>query len=325
MKYYAVTDDPNELMHYGVKGMKWGEHIFGEDKKSSGSRKRSSGYKNATNKLSKTMQYGINAIKAKWAKAHTPAALRAKAQRKEERFMKRSMQKAREGRLRYGKLTEDQIMKITNRLALEQQARRLGSTEQPKFIRRMHGALQEGMLKGTIEGEAAYMKSMLGAKGAYKAAKKYGKKQARVEARNEAKKEINKDFRKGLSAKEAYLRYRENARNEKDTDHKLEAIAKYGATYGNDGKIQLSNTSAMKKYYKEKHASEDKKSNAIYDAFKNDGLIPKVSNAYKVKRSKQSRLNSSYELFGIGSDGYPVQSRSKRKRRADQSPWIVLK
>ena len=25
MKYYAVTDDPNELMHYGVKGMKWGQ------------------------------------------------------------------------------------------------------------------------------------------------------------------------------------------------------------------------------------------------------------------------------------------------------------
>ena len=24
MKYYAVTEDPNELMHFGIKGMKWG-------------------------------------------------------------------------------------------------------------------------------------------------------------------------------------------------------------------------------------------------------------------------------------------------------------
>ena len=31
MKYYAVTEDPRELYHYGVKGMKWGQHIFGED------------------------------------------------------------------------------------------------------------------------------------------------------------------------------------------------------------------------------------------------------------------------------------------------------
>ena len=28
MKYYAVTDDPNELLHYGRLGMKWGQHIF---------------------------------------------------------------------------------------------------------------------------------------------------------------------------------------------------------------------------------------------------------------------------------------------------------
>ena len=24
MTYYAVTNDPNELMHFGIKGMKWG-------------------------------------------------------------------------------------------------------------------------------------------------------------------------------------------------------------------------------------------------------------------------------------------------------------
>jgi hypothetical protein len=46
LKYYAVTDDINELYHYGVKGMKWGQHLFGDDLKP-----KSPGYKRAANKL----------------------------------------------------------------------------------------------------------------------------------------------------------------------------------------------------------------------------------------------------------------------------------
>lgn len=46
MKYYAVTDDVNELYHYGVKGMKWGQHLFGEDPKP-----KSAGYRHAAAKL----------------------------------------------------------------------------------------------------------------------------------------------------------------------------------------------------------------------------------------------------------------------------------
>lgn len=44
MKYYAVTEDPNELFHYGRRGMKWGKHIFGDKPKSPG-------YKRALGKL----------------------------------------------------------------------------------------------------------------------------------------------------------------------------------------------------------------------------------------------------------------------------------
>ena len=46
MKYYAVTEDPNELFHYGRLGMKWGQHIFGEDK--------SPAFRNAARKLRAT-------------------------------------------------------------------------------------------------------------------------------------------------------------------------------------------------------------------------------------------------------------------------------
>ena len=51
MKYYAVTDDPRELYHYGVKGMKWGQHLFGEDL-----RPKSPAYKRAASKLRATVK-----------------------------------------------------------------------------------------------------------------------------------------------------------------------------------------------------------------------------------------------------------------------------
>ena len=47
MKYYAVTEDPRELYHYGVKGMKWGQHIFGPEP----GLKKSPAYKKALSKL----------------------------------------------------------------------------------------------------------------------------------------------------------------------------------------------------------------------------------------------------------------------------------
>lgn len=47
MKYYAVTEDPRELYHYGVKGMKWGQHIFGPEP----GLKKSDAYRKAQQKL----------------------------------------------------------------------------------------------------------------------------------------------------------------------------------------------------------------------------------------------------------------------------------
>lgn len=186
MKYYAVTNDPNELMHYGRLGMKWGQHIFAKPK--------SAGYKRAVSKLSKSMRNGIARKHVSWKKNPSPAVLRAKAKakaakkeakafRKEERFMKKSLQKAREGKLRYGKLSDEQVRKVTERLALEQRARQLGSTEKSRFRVRMKDAIQEGMLQGATRGGAAYIEERMRAKGKLAAKRKYGLATAKQEGR----------------------------------------------------------------------------------------------------------------------------------------------
>lgn len=231
MKYYAVTDDPRELYHYGVKGMKWGQHLFGEDL-----RPKSPAYKRAASKLRATVKSNKRTSRIKNAaksfsnfakrsatqlaynarqlqdQKYQKAVLKAQRQndltkalysldkengvkrqidldrkreavadrlssirdyndyktmkssiRAEKKFPK-YVQEAREGTLHYGKLSEDQIGRIQDRLTLEAGARRLGSTEYPKFRTRMKRAVQEGMIQGTTSGIAAGMKEVAIAK-----------------------------------------------------------------------------------------------------------------------------------------------------------------
>ncbi len=203
MKYYAVTEDPNELFHYGVKGMKWGQHIFGDKPKSPG-------YKRAASKLRTSLKLGIRKPKSatpkrtsaqksidrqkkeafKYEKAVQKAqqriqkaefkanryALRkaaiqqrhiakeAKKAFKAEKHFDKYLQQAREGRLRYGKLSEEQVRRVTDRLNTEMNARRLGSTEKAKFGRRVREAVREGTIEGIKVGTTAGIKEVAIAK-----------------------------------------------------------------------------------------------------------------------------------------------------------------
>lgn len=211
MKYYAVTDDPNELLHYGVKGMKWGQHLFGDDL-----RPKSAGYKRALGKLrgfakkaksavqKSATQHAMNRQKKQEdrfnkavqksqqrinmienmrnvdritsyenrvdraykneQKAAKAAAKQDRKYARNERKMEKYTQLARENRLRYGKLSEDQINRIHDRLALENNTRVLGGREKPRFRTRMKDALQEGILQGVVQGTAAGMKEVAVAK-----------------------------------------------------------------------------------------------------------------------------------------------------------------
>lgn len=210
MKYYAVADDPNELLHYGRLGMKWGQHIFVGPKSLS--------YKKAEGKLRSKIQNAKMAIQKsrtqhainrqqrqqnKFAKAVQKAQQRialtegfrdldrlkayersemraykneqkaAKIAEKNaiseaktglryannERKMQKYTQKARKNKLKYGKLSPDQVNQITQRLTIEANARRLGGAEET-FRHRLKTATKEGLLQGVTQGIAAGMKEV---------------------------------------------------------------------------------------------------------------------------------------------------------------------
>lgn len=220
MKYYAVTDDPNELLHYGVKGMKWGQHLFGDDLKP-----KSAGYKRALGKLRDKAKIAKSAIQksatqkainkqkkqeSKYNKAVENAQRRinaieglnslnraknldrianreqkeaqryehnqiklqkynAKAERKfekqeikyakNEKRMDKYLQQARHGKLKYGKLSDEQVQQITDRLNMERVSRNLGGAEKT-WRQQKKEALRRGKLSGIERGTAAAMEEV---------------------------------------------------------------------------------------------------------------------------------------------------------------------
>lgn len=180
MTYYAVTDDPNELAHFGIPGMKWG--VRHDKPRHSGSRKpRSAAYKKAQNKLGRMMKSGIKKAEAHWNTYNSPAA-------KEARFMKKAMQQARNGTLKYGKLTDSQVRQVTDRLALERNARMLGSTENPRYGKRLKMAIGEGIIRGIGGGTGAYIEERFRGRGRTTAEIKADKRKAKYEGRDDVQK-----------------------------------------------------------------------------------------------------------------------------------------
>lgn len=175
MKYYAVTDNPDELMHWGVLGMKWG--VRKDRPRHSGSRKRSAAYKKAQSKLGRMMKSGIKKAEAHWKEYNSPKA-------KEKRFMDKAMQQARNGTLKYGKLTDAQVRKVTDRLYLERQARQLGSTENPRFAKRLRMAVGEGIVRGVGAGAGAYIEERFRGRGRTTAEIKGNKRKEKYEAKS---------------------------------------------------------------------------------------------------------------------------------------------
>ena len=182
MTYYAVTDDPNELAHFGILGMKWGRRRtpeqLGHPRHTGSKRPRSLAYKKAQNKLQKMMKSGIKKAEAHWKAYNSPQA-------KEARFMKKAMQQARTGTLKYGKLTDDQVRRVTERLALERNARSLGNTENPKFAKRLKMAVGQGIITGIGQGTGAYIEERFRGRGRTTADIKRDKRMAKYEGRDD--------------------------------------------------------------------------------------------------------------------------------------------
>ena len=204
MKYYAVTEDPNELLHYGVKGMKWGQHIFGDKPKSPGfskalgklrasykkskeqraitrEQKRQDKYNKAVQKAQMRIQITENMRNLDNLTSYQKSAdrqyrqdrkmakvanrMERKAAKDEYRYAKNEskmdkyLQQARQGKLKYGKLSDDQVREITDRLGMERSARSLGSAEKT-WRQQKKEAFRKGKLLGIERGTAASMEEL---------------------------------------------------------------------------------------------------------------------------------------------------------------------
>lgn len=253
MKYYAVTEDPNELMHYGVKGMKWGV-IRTDAQLGHFTKPRTAAYNRARSKLQSKrsdniMQKGIKAVEAKWNTYNSPEnkELRAykKAVNKEARAAKRSeklfqkhVQLARQGRLKYKGISDAEVERITDRLALERSARSLSGTEKPSFVRRLGESASAGIIQGVGQGMATRTSEWMGRKSKLKTARLTAEQSNRIReeqdrrdfAERERQEKIQfKREQKEQKAKDKYQDQltvqRENAKRSRDLRNQYEDMA----------------------------------------------------------------------------------------------------
>lgn len=297
MTYYAVTDDPNELTHWGIKGMKWGVR-HDKPRHTGSSRKRSAAYKKAQSKLSKMMKSGIKKAEAHWKAYNSPQA-------KEERFMQKAIQKARTGTLKYGKLTDDQVRRVTDRLALERNARQLGSTENPKFAKRLKLAVGEGIVRGIGQGTGAYIEERFRGRGRTTAEIKGDKRKAKYEGKSSTQ------YRKARTKqKEEYFKTAfEEGQNALDRRF---YTANERAKYLSDVK-ERNKLSDVKKQQRE---SFDR---AYYSNMGKNAADWAKSKA-EGKSSSDYKQSQSYPRLMSGSNNYPV---TKSTYKAPESNTII--
>ena len=238
MTYYAVTDDPNELAHWGIKGMKWGvrrtDAQLGHPRHTGSRRPRSLAYKKAQSKLQKMMKSGIKKAEASWKAYNSPKA-------KYERQTNRAIEKARKGKLKYGKLTDDQVRRVTERLNLERQARELSSKEQT-FRSRLGKSIGEGIITGVGSGVGRVVSEKISRKSTLKTDRMRAEQQDQFDRRKEkrrirnaereAEKKMEREF-KQQQRKEAY----EHERDQRYLEEKTRNAHLYGVSYDSDGKL----------------------------------------------------------------------------------------
>lgn len=190
MTYYAVTNDPNELMHFGIKGMKWGvvrtpeqlghheppKKARTKTAKPKANKPRSPAYQKASAKLGRAMRAGIAKAQANWKEYNSPVnkAERAyirdmkkdeRAYRRNEKAFQKHLQLAREGRLTYKGISDEEVGRITDRLALERSSRLLSGSEKQSFGRRLKERVGEGVIEGAGRGVSGYVSERMTARG----------------------------------------------------------------------------------------------------------------------------------------------------------------
>lgn len=301
MKYYAVTDDPNELMHYGILGMKWGvirtpeqlghrkppkttsinpkkvQSMLTEYRKGLNSKQiskssynapkaqknlKSPAYINASSKLRKMMKSGIDKAHASWENYNSPSNVAARRYKKNEKLFEKHVQLARQGRLKYKGISDDEVVRIADRLDLERQARQLSGAEKPSFARRLITSAGEGIISGVGQGMATRTSERIGRGAKLKTQRKMQEQSAefaRKKAREEEKRELKKEYQKTMAENGHSIRanmptllrstkykriaeVKDNAENRKKNEEEYAKLATenrlldYSSVYGDDSK-----------------------------------------------------------------------------------------
>lgn len=225
MKYYAVTNDPAELMHYGIKGMKWGvirtDAQLGHPSKSK--KPRSAAYKKAESKLGKMMKSGIKKAEAHWQEYNSPENKAYRAYKKAEKRFEKHLQKAREGRLRYKGISDAEVSRITDRLALERQARQLSATEKQNYIRRLKSAIGEGVVQGVGSGFGRSISERISRGSILKTDRLRAEQKDRFDRAAEQRRIQNARDEYEYERKRDIKNMREDAKNEADREYYTEA------------------------------------------------------------------------------------------------------
>lgn len=247
MKYYAVTNDPTELMHFGIKGMHWGiirtDAQLGHPRHSGSRRPRSAAYKRAQSKLGAAMKNGIEKAKANWREYNSP-------ERKYERQTNRALQQARKGKLKYGKLDDWQVQRITDRLAMERNARMLSNTEKT-WGKKLLSSVGEGVISGVGHGVDRRMSEWISRGSTLKTDRKRAEQQEYFDARKDkrkienARKEAEAKLEREFKQKQREDEYND-ARQRAQEDKRAREIYEYGELYDKDG--QLNFDSYQKRY-----------------------------------------------------------------------------
>lgn len=296
MKYYAVTENPDELMHWGVLGMKWG--VRKERPRHTGARRRSTAYRKAQSKLGKMMKSGIKKAEANWKAYNSPEA-------KYARQTDRAIQRARKGKLKYGKLTDDQVRRVTERLELERQARALSNTEQ-RFTSRLSRSITEGVIKGVGEGFGKRASEFIGRKSVLKTDRLRAEQQDRLDqakerrkirnAEREANKKIEREF-KDDARRDEY----EHERDLKYEREKARNAYLYGAKYDDSGKLIGDSYST---YYDNRYSKKQTVQNQAKIAEKRDAK----------ERERQARLENTVREREAAKAAAARRADEERKR-----------
>jgi hypothetical protein len=98
------------------------------------------------------MKSGIKKAEAHWQEHNSPENKAYRAYKKAEKRFEKHLQKAREGRLRYKGISDAEVSRITDRLALERQSRMLSGAEKQSFGRRLRASIGEGVVQGVGSG-----------------------------------------------------------------------------------------------------------------------------------------------------------------------------